>query len=153
LKADPDRQKRALESAARWYEENGKDYHFDYRIANREQVREYHRRYCAANIEKRRESYRLRRARIRATETDIATEWLADLRAAVTYCELCGVELTNLNQHDYDFADLDHIVPLNMGGKHITSNVRYICHLCNLQRPKDGTDLSESPLEPDQSIV
>jgi hypothetical protein len=131
------------EATKRWYKEKGREYHFKWRNENREKAREYYRRYCELNKEERRESYRLRRMRIQSSETDITPEWLKNLREAIAFCELCGVELTNKNQHDYDFGDLDHIIPVNMGGKHVQGNVRYICHLCNLQRPKDGSDYAE----------
>lgn len=37
---------------------------------------------------------------------------------------------------------LDHILPLNIGGTHTVGNVRIICRTCNLARPKDGSDLA-----------
>jgi 5-methylcytosine-specific restriction endonuclease McrA len=36
--------------------------------------------------------------------------------------------------------ELDHIVPLGVGGTHTVGNVRIICRDCNLRRPKDGSD-------------
>lgn len=144
LKDNPDRQKKAAEASAKWYEIKGREYHWDYRNENRERVREYQRRYCEQNLETRRESYRRRRLQVRTGETDITVEWLRKLRRITTHCELCGVELTSTNHHDFDFGDLDHIIPINIGGRHITSNVRFICHLCNLQRPKNGSDILTS---------
>ena len=39
-----------------------------------------------------------------------------------------------------DQRQLDHIIPLNIGGLNIKNNVRYICGKCNNHRPKDGSD-------------
>lgn len=36
---------------------------------------------------------------------------------------------------------IDHIIPLNIGGTDIRENVRVICRTCNLTRPKDGSDV------------
>jgi hypothetical protein len=36
---------------------------------------------------------------------------------------------------------LDHIIPIVLGGTHTIGNVRIICRTCNLSRPKDGSDL------------
>lgn len=51
----------------------------------------------------------------------------------------CDVKLT-----DQPFLpnskELDHMVPINVGGTHTIGNVRIICRRCNERRPKDGSD-------------
>jgi hypothetical protein len=142
LKADSLRQRKAYEAQKRWYEENGREYHTQWREENRERVREINRRSVAHNLEKRREGYRRRREQIRGASSDITVKWLKELQNITTNCELCEVELLyETTQHDHHKANLDHIIPLNVGGTHTRDNVRYICYLCNLRRPKNGSDL------------
>lgn len=74
-----------------------------------------------------------RRARIK--DTDIDKDFLFKLANDTNFCEICETSLNSNNRH------LDHILPLNIGGLHVKSNVRYICNKCNLSRPKDGRDI------------
>lgn len=78
-----------------------------------------------------------RRSGLRAVQTDLTPEYVARLYAART-CPLCAVRLTR--QPGPAQAQLDHIVPLNVGGTHTVGNVRVICRTCNLTRPRDGSD-------------
>jgi hypothetical protein len=59
-------------------------------------------------------------------------------------CPLCSVKL-----EDAPFLpaskELDHIIPINVGGTHTIGNVRIICRLCNQKRPKDGSDFVGQP--------
>lgn len=142
LKSDPKNQQKAAAASARWYAEKGREWHATWRDENREKVREATRRYAATHLEERREMYRKRRRQIRGTVTDITVDWLRELRTITPNCELCEAALLyDGTQHDHKKANLDHIIPLNAGGTHTRDNVRYICYLCNLRRPKDGTDL------------
>jgi len=77
-----------------------------------------------------------RRSRIKSFDTDITAEFLTNLWEETHTCEVCGKELI-----DKKDAHLDHIIPLNIGGEHMSYNVRYICAECNMKRPKDGSDL------------
>jgi hypothetical protein len=129
------------EATRRWYKEKGREYHANWRNENREKVREANRRYAALHIEERREMYRRRRKQIRGTISDITADWLRELQSITPNCELCDAELLyDGTQHDHRKANLDHIIPLNIGGTHTRENVRYICYLCNLRRPKNGSD-------------
>jgi hypothetical protein len=51
----------------------------------------------------------------------------------------CGARMT-----DAPFLpnskELDHMIPINVGGTHTIGNVRIICRRCNERRPKDGSD-------------
>ncbi|MDE1832234.1 MAG: HIT domain-containing protein [Thaumarchaeota archaeon] len=50
-------------------------------------------------------------------------------------CELCGISA------DEKALDVDHIVPVNKGGKTIIENLQALCHTCNSQkRDLDDTD-------------
>lgn len=72
--------------------------------------------------------------------TDLTTEWLLDLRQKTEICEICKCQMIE-NGRKPNGKNLDHMIPLNMGGTHTMDNVRYICRTCNLQRPKNGSDL------------
>lgn len=54
----------------------------------------------------------------------------------ICMCQIC-------NEPIKDFADMqiDHIMPIAMGGADILDNVRCTHVRCNLTRPKDGADL------------
>ncbi|WP_176737962.1 HNH endonuclease [Micromonospora inyonensis] len=54
-------------------------------------------------------------------------------------CPLCAVRMTD-QPYLPASKELDHIVPLGVGGTHTIGNVRIICRACNLKRPKDGGD-------------
>lgn len=62
-----------------------------------------------------------------------------ELRQATKRCPLCSVRLID-EPFQHASKELDHLVPLNVGGTHTTGNVRIICRLCNLRRPDDGSD-------------
>jgi hypothetical protein len=72
-------------------------------------------------------------------KTDITAKFLIELKSNTTYCEICGKKLK-------DNIHLDHIIPINIGGLHIKSNVRYVHAKCNLQRPKNGSDIIQFKL-------
>jgi len=72
--------------------------------------------------------------RARTKQTDITTKYLLELKSKTSHCEICGKKLK-------DNIHLDHIIPLNVGGLHIKSNIRYVHAKCNLQRPKNGSDI------------
>lgn len=61
------------------------------------------------------------------------------MRAKAKRCPLCKVRLIDAPYLPAS-KELDHIVPLNIGGTHTIGNVRIICRTCNLRRPKDGSD-------------
>ena len=73
--------------------------------------------------------------------TDITTDWLLDLRMKTIICPLCNIKMTDIPYLPYS-RHLDHIIPLNpqCGGTHTKDNVRFVCLICNLSRPKDGSD-------------
>lgn len=71
--------------------------------------------------------------------SDFSAEAERQLRAKAKRCPLCAVRL--LGQPYLPASkELDHMVPLNIGGTHTIGNVRIICRSCNVRRPKDGSD-------------
>lgn len=71
---------------------------------------------------------------------DLTAEQVAVLFAEARACPLCGVRYGTVAQQA-DAPELDHVVPLVVGGAHTLANVRVICRACNLARPKDGSDV------------
>lgn len=61
------------------------------------------------------------------------------MRAKAQRCPLCSVALIDAPFQPAS-KELDHIIPINIGGTHTIGNVRIICRLCNIRRPKDGSD-------------
>lgn len=113
-----------------------------YYLKNRDKVLERKKilRKQPATIERIRERNRMRKTMIRALEkyTDITIDFLLQLKRQTQKCKLCNCVLTESIGDQQ--RHLDHIIPLFIGGKHIASNVRYVCRKCNLTRPKDGSD-------------
>jgi hypothetical protein len=81
------------------------------------------------------------RRRVNYKETDINVNFLLTLKEETKNCSICGTALNNV-QHSPSQYNLDHIIPLIVGGKHSKDNVRYICRKCNLSR-KRKTFLNE----------
>lgn len=146
-----------LENTKKHYKENKEkiiEYQKKYYLENREYKLKYKREHYKKNREyliewfkeyekndKRildRSIYRARRrSKIKEFKTDITADFLSNLWEKTEVCETCNKKL--LNKKD---AHLDHIIPLCVGGEHMKKNVRYICSSCNLQRPKDGSDIN-----------
>mgnify|MGYP001608873527 CR=1 FL=1 len=81
--------------------------------------------------------------RSRCKETDIDVRWIITLRNDTDICVVCGIVMVEDGMLS-NGKTLDHILPLNVGGKHMKINVRYICRTCNIKRPRDGHDISYS---------
>ena len=84
--------------------------------------------------------------RLKTEHTDITRSWVLNLKMSADFCPLCKTEMVDDGQVYPNGKHLDHIIPVNIGGKHIKSNVRYVCYKCNISRPKDGSDLLPVPL-------
>jgi 5-methylcytosine-specific restriction endonuclease McrA len=76
-------------------------------------------------------------------DSDVATSDLAGMIAAADRCPLCAVQMTPTGANAMTEKTVDHIVPLNVGGKHTMANIRVVCRDCNLRRPRDGSDIVE----------
>lgn len=104
-------------------------------------------RYLGRDPEKLKANYRARNYRRRAARRrigDVTKEYERSLRVKAKRCPLCDVKLSDA-PYLPDSKELDHIVPVNMGGTHTIGNVRVICRLCNQKRPKDGSDFIGQP--------
>lgn len=96
---------------------------------------------CAVRRKKERDTRKTHLRRTRKRYTDIPVGYERQLRADTKRCPLCSVHLVE-EPDKANSKNLDHIVPLAIGGTHTVGNVRIICRTCNLSRPKDGSDLS-----------
>jgi hypothetical protein len=77
----------------------------------------------------------------RSATSDITAEQELAMRLKARNCPLCGIRMRDQGGKP-DSKELDHIIPINVGGTHTHGNVRIICRLCNQRRPKDGSDYS-----------
>ena len=75
----------------------------------------------------------------RTDVSDITPEQETAMRKRAKDCPLCGVRMTD-NPGLPNSKELDHIVPLNVGGTHTHGNARIVCKRCNVRRPHDGSD-------------
>ncbi len=73
---------------------------------------------------------------------DITGRDVRAMKRAATHCPIpgCGVEMVDAPYLPAS-KELDHKVPINVGGTHTRDNVRIICRGCNRARPLDGSDL------------
>lgn len=95
---------------------------------------------CAIARRRTRDSRKVSKRRTVLRVTDITAEFERGLRRNARACPLCLVELADEPGRP-NSKQLDHIVPIVVGGTHTMANVRIICRTCNLGRPKDGSDL------------
>lgn len=117
-----------------------------YKAANRDKILAQNREYCRTEKAKAGvRAYHLRR-RLSLTSTNLTAEWLLALKQAAQVCPICAVvmDVDGRLPHGKTF---DHILPVSAGGRHLKANLRVICRRCNLNRPKDGSDLVGSPEE------
>lgn len=80
-----------------------------------------------------------RRENRRSEYLRVTPEYERTLRGKARRCPLCEVRMTG-EPYQPTSKELDHIVPLNVGGTHTIGNVRIICRACNRARPSDGSD-------------
>jgi hypothetical protein len=88
------------------------------------------------------DDYHRHKARVRRSaekRSDITVEQDKAMYRRARKCPLCKTWMTG-KPGKPNSKELDHIVPICMGGTHTHGNVRIICKLCNLKRPKDGSD-------------
>lgn len=144
-KANPERVK---ENQSRWVSENKEKI--------KENKRGYYKRAPKSVLDKRNDylkEYRKtdnrkavvknygHKRRSKVKETDITTSWLKNFLGKSSNCEICNCELDNKGNVYPNGKQLDHILPMAVGGEHKKSNVRVVCLKCNVTRPKDGSDI------------
>lgn len=101
--------------------------------------------HCAIARKRARESRKVSKRRTVQRFTDITAAYERDLRSRTHRCLLCCTWMTSEPGHP-NSKQLDHIVPICIGGTHTMGNVRIICRTCNLTRPKDGSDVTDEQL-------
>lgn len=95
---------------------------------------------CAGARKRARESRKVSKRRTAQRFTDITAAFERELRRRIRRCILCSTWMTS-KPGKPNSKQLDHIIPIVLGGTHTIGNVRIICRTCNLSRPKDGSDL------------
>lgn len=71
---------------------------------------------------------------------DVTTTAIRHMRCSARRCRVCAVFLIRVHGLPQS-PEIDHIIPLNIGGRHVLANLRVLCRRCNLLRPKDGSDI------------
>jgi 5-methylcytosine-specific restriction endonuclease McrA len=100
-----------------------------YRAANAEARREADRNYYRANRSKWIEARARRRARLRGVETiPYGRREIFDRDGG--QCKLCGVQL----RFEPQAFQIDHIVPISLGGPDTPANVQLACPTCNRRK-------------------
>jgi len=129
------------------YLEHQKEYYKENKEEKKKKSREYyhsHREQEKKRIKEKRargEYYFIdfnhrHKRRAQCNETDITPKWLKQLKKDSIYCPLCGKIMIETKVYHPDQKQLDHIIQLWEGGKHMMNNVRYACADCNNRRPK-----------------
>lgn len=130
--------------AKKWRDANPEKQSEISRRYHAEHVEEIHIRKCR-NYAENSASHRMKARHYRhlfrqgTKNTDLTIADLSELLAGRTMCPCCGKKMTDgpgVRQ-----KNLDHIIPIAVGGTHTVANVRVICRACNLARPRDGSDL------------
>lgn len=143
-------------SSAKWREQNKERIKINsrrWRIANREYINESKKEWAKNNrmkqqlmqqkADKKRNQkperilYRYNKDSLRRSkkrDTDITVSWLLQLKKDTISCIICGILLNNNGHLWPNGKHLDHIIPISKQGKHIMSNVRYICAQCNIKK-------------------
>lgn len=116
----------------------------NYKRQNKEKVLKSLREWAKKNPEKIKIYRKISKGKRRSVYkiTDIDSSFLIKLKEETKNCPKCGNSLNDIDKSP-DQYNLDHIIPLNIGGKHSKDNVRYICRKCNINRPKNGKDVME----------
>lgn len=151
---------KARQSSKEWFKKNRKrmnELTRNWRENNKEKFKEMVNNWEKENIDKRteqRKNWKLRnkdkireinrnqrnKRRTIYKEGNVTTKWLLELKEKTKYCSLCGEKLNDIQYHPQQY-NLEHIIPLKIGGKHSKDNIRFTCARCNHRRPKDGRDI------------
>lgn len=122
---------RLIAQQAKWYAENKERAHASNRkwnIANPERSKAIKRKHHEAHPEKPRIYAHNRRARMRENGGEFSPDIVPRLfRLQKGKCACCGADLGEKYQ-------LDHIVPVALGGPNIDSNAQLLTERCNKQK-------------------
>lgn len=122
-----DNREEHLERSAQNYQENRET-----RLAQSKAYREANPEVARKSGKKRRDLMRANRGKPYTREEIIER----DSEDGILICQICGKPIEDLSQ-----LEIDHIIPINQGGKDCYDNVRAAHKTCNISRPKDGRDL------------
>ncbi len=158
---DPEVKKRSAETSRAWVERNrekSNSYKYAWRERNSDKVREIEearkeakREYLRAwsktdhgrFIRNSHQKSRMARKRQAVDGGGVSSDQIRALLDKAEKCLLCDVEFCwdrkQASTHPA-YPNVDHIVPLAVGGLHELSNLRVICRKCNQSRPRDGRD-------------
>lgn len=127
---------KTLESKKRWNREN-KEYQTKYWEQNKADLILKRREWRQLKWIEVTAAQRLRSHKRRAIlkEGDVTKKDIEFLLSIIKNCPLCGVEMNIIYQHPAS-KNIDHIIPLCVGGKNEKTNIRVICRKCNLKRPR-----------------
>lgn len=120
------------EYQASWYAANGTAYHQQWKDEHREQVRAAVRKYRAAHVDEQQVKGNNRRAKRDGAVGEITLqEWLALRTRYQNRCAACGQQAK---------LEIDHIIPLKVGGDNFITNIQPLCHACNTRKRQQTTD-------------
>ncbi len=103
-----------------------REYQHAYRKANSDVIQEQNRAYRKANPDKLSAKWQRRRARIKGNGGTFSAEELAAMRI-----EQAGVCAYCQRQYDPDALTVDHVIPIDQGGRHERENIVLACGICN----------------------
>lgn len=139
--ANPEKYKAEVQAWRKANPDKHKAISREWALANPEKAREYKRKYEKANPVKRADHVHKRRARLAGVETDSYTRKEIFDRDGGK-CVHCGTEL---HLKPYGF-EIDHIVPISLGGPDTRANVQLACRTCNRKRSKNLTGQVHLPV-------
>jgi 5-methylcytosine-specific restriction endonuclease McrA len=87
---------------------------------------------------------KVRRERVRKRSCDVKFNKEQIFKRDKWKCQMCGIKTHKRDHLLPDAAELDHIVPLSKGGRHIPSNLQCLCRACN--RKKGDSLIGQSSL-------
>ena len=120
------------ERQANWYAANGLTYHRQWQEEHREDVRAAVRKYRAAHRDEQQVKTNNRRAKRDGVAGEITLQdWLALRARHHDTCASC---------HQAVKLEIDHVVPMKLGGLNIISNIQPLCHGCNTRKKQQTTD-------------
>lgn len=128
---------KALEKTRRWYAENtdrARELNRIWRTANPDRFRELNRRWYIENPERVATKNRNRRARLRDAEgAHTAADIAAQLKRQRGKCYYCGVKMIQ-QRGKPNSQTVDHVVPLDKGGRNSPDNLVIACLKCNCSK-------------------
>lgn len=86
----------------------------------------------------------------RCYETDDKTIWILPLLELLEKqnwkCAICKIRDLRVERQ------LDHIIPVHLGGPHILSNVQWVCQPCNILKQWPDADLRPLDIDPSRLL-